>query len=174
MPTEKKKQIVSEFQDALSRCSVGILTDYRGLNVAQITELRRKLRAANMEYRVIKNSLAQIAAKNIGKEILVDKFTGPMAVALGYGEITEATKLLTEYIKNSKINMAIKGAFFDDTFIDEKGVDRLAKLPPKEVLIAQVLGGIQSPLYGIVNVLAGPIRGIMGVLNARMKQMEEM
>jgi len=173
MPTEKKQQIVAEFQEALSKCSVGILTDYRGLTMAQMTDLRRKMRAANMEYRVIKNSLAQIAAKNIGREELVSRFTGPMAVALGYGEIPDAARMLTEYIKASKSIMTIRGGFFEDVYLDEKGVEKLAKLPPLEVLIAQVLGGIQSPLYGIVNVLAGPMRGLMNVVQARMKQLEE-
>ena len=173
MPTEKKEKVVEEFQDALGRCTVGILTDYRGLTMAQMTDLRRKLRTANIEYRVIKNSLAQIAARNAGKEELVDYFNGPMAVALGFGEIPEPAKILAEYIKSSKSVMTIKGGFFENSVIDEKGVDKLAKLPSKEVLIAQVLGGLQSPLYGMVNVLAGPMRDIMGVLQARMKQLEE-
>ena len=173
MPTEKKEQIVAEFQAALEKCSVGILTDYRGLTMAQMTDLRRKLRAANIEYRVIKNSLAQVAAKNVGKEDLVPSFTGPMAVALGFGEIPDPAKVLTDYIKTSKSILKIKGGFFENSVLDADGVEKLAKLPPKDVLIAQVLGGIQSPLYGIVNVLAGTMRGIMNVLNARIKQLEE-
>ncbi len=173
MPNEKKEQIVTEFQESLEKCSVGILTDYRGLTMAEMTDLRRKLRAANIEYRVIKNSLAQIAAKNAGKEELAPKFTGPMAVAFGYGEIPEAAKILTDYIKAAKSILTIKGGFFEDSVLDAQGVEKLAKLPSKEVLIAQVLGGIQAPLYGIVNVLAGTMRGVMNVLNARIKQLEE-
>lgn len=173
MPTEKKEQIVAEFQAALEKCSVGILTDYRGLTMAEMTDLRRKLRAANIEYRVIKNSLAQIAARNAGKEDLAPSFTGPMAVAFGYGEIPEVAKVLTDYIKAAKSILAIRGGFFEDSVLDTQGVEKLAKLPSKEVLIAQVLGGIQAPLYGIVNVLAGTMRGVMNVLNARIKQLEE-
>ncbi len=173
MPTEKKEQIVAEFQQVMEKSTVGILTDYRGLTMAEMTDLRRKLRAANIEYRVIKNSLAQIAAKNLGKDELVPRFNGPMAVAFGHGEIPEAAKVLTEYIKASKSILTIKGGFFENTVLDAQGVEKLAKLPAKEVLIAQVLGGIQAPLYGIVNVLAGTLRGVMNVLNARIKQLEE-
>lgn len=173
MPTKKKENIVEDFQEALGRCTVGILTDYRGLTMAQMTDLRRKLRAANIEYRVIKNSLAQIAARNVGKEALVEYLNGPMAIALGFGEIPEPAKILAEYIKTTKSIMTIKAGFFENSVVDDKGVDRLAKLPSREVLIAQVLGGLQSPIYGIVNVLAGNLRGIMGVLQARMKQLEE-
>lgn len=173
MATEKKEQLVAEFQETMSKCSVGILTDYRGLTMAEMTDLRRKLRAANIEYHVIKNSLAQIAAKNLGKEELVPKFTGPMAVAFGYGEVPETARVLTDYIKAAKSILTIKGGFFENIVLDAQGVEKLSKLPSKEVLIAQVIGGIQAPLYGIVNVLAGTMRGIMNVLNARIKQLEE-
>lgn len=173
MPTEKKEQQVAELQDTMAKCSVGITTDYRGLTVAEMSTLRRKLRDANVEYKVVKNSLAQIAARNNGKDELADTFVGPMAIAFGFGEIPETAKVLTDYIKSSKSILTIKGGFFEDTILDAKGVERLAKLPSREVLIGQVLGGIQAPLYGLVNVLAGPMRGIMGVLQARMKQLEE-
>ena len=122
MPTEKKEKLVAELQDAFSRCSVGILTDYRGLTVAEMSTLRRKLREANVEYKVIKNSLAQIAATNAGKAALTDKFVGPMAIAFGFGEIPEAAKVVTEYIKSSKSILSIKGAFFEDEVLDAAGV----------------------------------------------------
>jgi large subunit ribosomal protein L10 len=173
MPTERKEQQVQELQDTFSRCQVGILTDYRGLTMAEMTVLRRKLREANIEYKVVKNSLAQIAARNAGKEKLTDKFVGPVAVAFGFGEPPEAARAVTDYIKASKSILTVKGGFFGDIILEASGVERLAKLPSKEVLIAQVLGGLQAPLYGLVNVLAGSVRGILNVLQARMKQLEE-
>jgi large subunit ribosomal protein L10 len=173
MPTEKKEKQVEELQDTFSRCQVGILTDYRGLTMAEMSVLRRKLREANIEYKVVKNSLALIAATKAGKEGLTDKLVGPVAVAFGFGEPPETARAITDYIKASKSILAIKGGFFGTEVLDAAGVERLAKLPSREVLIAQVLGGIQAPLYGLVNVLAGSVRGILNVLQARMKQLEE-
>ncbi len=173
MPTEKKEKQVEELQDTFSRARVGVLTDYRGLTMAEMSVLRRKLREANIEYKVVKNSLAQIAAKNAGKEALTDKFVGPVAVAFGFGEPPETAKAVVDYIKANKSILAVKAGFFGDTVLEAAGVEQLAKLPPKEVLIAQVLGGLQAPLYGLVSVLAGPVRGLQTVLQGRMKQLEE-
>ena len=173
MPTEKKEQQVAELQETISRAQVGILTDYRGLTMAEMTVLRRKLREANIEYKVVKNSLAQIAVKSAGKEGLADKFVGPVAVAFGFGEPPETAKVLTDYIKATKSILAIKAAFFGNEVLDAAGVDKLAKLPSRETLIAQMLGGLQAPLYGLVSVLAGPVRGLQTVLQGRMKQLEE-
>ncbi len=172
MATEKKEKIVESLQDTFSRCNVGILTDYRGLTTGEMNTLRRRLREAGIEYRVVKNSLAQFAVKNAGIEELADSFTGPVAVAFGYGEIPEPARVLTEYIRTTKSILSIKGGFFEDRVLGPREVESLAKLPSREVLISQVLAGMQSPIYGLVNVLAGPIRGIMGVLQARIQQLE--
>jgi len=94
------------------------------------------------------------------------------AVAFGYGEIPEPAKVLTDYIRTTKSVLSIKGGFFEDRVLSSRDVESLAKLPSREVLISQVLAGMQSPIYGLVNVLAGPIRGIMGVLQARIQQLE--
>jgi large subunit ribosomal protein L10 len=95
-----------------------------------------------------------------------------MAVALGYGDMSEAAKALTEYIRSTKSILSIKGGFLTDRVLTAKEIETLAKLPSKAVLISQVMAGIQSPIYGLVNVLAAPLRGMMGVLQARIQQME--
>lgn len=172
MATEKKEKIVESLRETFTRCNVGILTDYRGLTTAEIIDLRRKLREAGIEYRVVKNSLAQFAAKNAGIDELADSFTGPIAMAFGYGEIPEPAKVLTDYIRTTKSILSIKGGFLADRILSPGDVESLARLPSREVLIGQVLAGMQSPIYGLVNVLAGPIRGIMGVLQARIQQLE--
>jgi large subunit ribosomal protein L10 len=172
MATEKKQKIVESLRETFSRCSVSILTDYRGLTTAELNDLRRKLREANIEYRVVKNSLAQFAVRSAGMEELADSFAGPVAVAFGYGEITQPAKVLADYIRANKSVLAIKGGFLEDKVLGPKDVESLANLPSREVLIGQVLAGMQSPVYGLVNVLAGPVRGIMGVLQARIKQLE--
>jgi large subunit ribosomal protein L10 len=172
MPTEKKIQMVESLQEVFTKCTVGILTDYRGLTTAELTNLRRRLREAGIEYRVVKNSLAQFAAKQAGKEELASSFEGPVAVALGYGEIQAAAKSLDDYIRTTKSILSIKAGFMEGRVLSAGEVETLAKLPSREVLISQVMAGMQSPITGLVNVLAGPIRGLMGVLQARIQQLE--
>lgn len=172
MPTEKKVNLVESLQELFERCSIGILTDYRGLTTSELSDLRRKLREAGVEYRVVKNSLAQIAFRQYGQEAMADLFNGPVAVALGYGEVPETAKVLTEYITANKSTLEVKSGFYGDTVLSAKDIESLAKLPTKEVLIAQVIGGIQSPITGLVSVLAGPVRNMMGVLQARITQLE--
>jgi len=120
----------------------------------------------------VKNSLAQFAAKKAGMGELADSFSGPVAVAFGYGEIPDVAKVLTDYIRTTKSILRIKGGFLSDRVLSPGDVASLARLPSREVLIGQVLAGMQSPIYGLVNVLAGPIRGVMGVLQARIQQLE--
>jgi large subunit ribosomal protein L10 len=172
MATEKKAKIVESLQETFSRSRAGVLTDYRGLTTADMNELRRKFREAGIEYRVVKNSLAQLALKQVGMGDLAGTLTGPMAIAFDFSDSPVVAKVLADYLRVSKSILGIKGGFLADRVLSPKEVETLAKLPPKSVLIAQVMAGMQSPIYGLVNVLAGPIRGVMGVLQARIKQLE--
>jgi large subunit ribosomal protein L10 len=172
MPTEKKEKAVESLRQVFAKCNIGIMTDYRGMKTSELNELRRKLKEANVEYKVVKNSLAQIAAKNAGLDYLEGAFQGPMAVAFGYGDITKAVKTLTDYIRTSKSLLIIKAGFLEDRILTAKELETLARLPSREVLLSRVIGGMQSPIYGLVNVLAGPIRNMMGVLQARIQQLE--
>jgi large subunit ribosomal protein L10 len=172
MATETKVKIVASLQEALSRCRLGVLTDYRGLTTAELNELRRKLRESGIEYRVVKNSLAQIAARQAGMDTLAGSFEGPVAVAFDYSESLAAAKVLADYIRTNKSILNVKGGFLRERMLNPAEVDTLAKLPPKQVLISQVMAGIQSPIYGLVNVLAAPIRGMIQVLQQRIQQME--
>jgi large subunit ribosomal protein L10 len=172
MATEKKVKTVAEIEAIFSRCSIGIFTDYRGLTTADLNDLRRKLREAKVDYKVVKNTLAIIAARNAGLEHLADSLQGPMAIAFGYGEMTGAARTLTEYIRNTKSVMSIKGGFLTDRVLTFQDVETLARLPSQAVLISQVMAGLQGPIYGLVNVLAAPIRGMLQVLQGRIQQME--
>ncbi len=172
MPTKKKIELVENLQEVFSKCNIGILTDYRGLTTAELTDLRRKLRESGVEYRVVKNSLAQFAARQAGMNELAGSFEGPVAIAVGYGEPPVAAKVLDDYIRTTKSILNIKCGFLTDRLLTSQDISALAKLPSREVLISQVMAGIQSPITGLVNVLAGPIRGMMGVLQARIQQLE--
>ena len=172
MAREKKAQVIDELREVFSKCNISILTDYRGLTAAVINDLRRKLRESGVEYRVVKNTLARFAAERAGRSELADLFEGPIAVASGYSEITEPARVLTEFIRNSRLELGIKGGFLSDRLLTPGDVATLSTLPSREILISQVMAGIQSPIVSLVGVLANPIRGIQGVLQARMKQLE--
>ncbi len=173
MSREKKAQIIDELQETFSKCSIGILTDYRGLSVPQMTSLRRRLDESGIEYRVVKNTLARFAAERGGKEELVNSFEGPIAIAFGYGDITEPARALADYIRTSKATLNIKGGFLADRLLTLEEVKTLSTLPSREVLLARVLGGLNIPILALVNCLAAPIRGFTGVLQARIQQLEE-
>jgi large subunit ribosomal protein L10 len=170
---EEKAQLIDSLQEIFSKCSVGVLTDYRGLTAAEMTELRRKFREASVEYRVVKNTLARFAAERAGKDELVGFFEGPVAIAFGYGDITEPAKALAAYIEEAKVEMTVKGGFLPDRMLSAEEVETLSKLPSRDILLAKVVGGIKSPLTALVGRLSAPMTGLVGVLQARIKQLEE-
>jgi len=169
---QKKAQIIDKLQEALAKCSVGILTDYRGLSTPEVTNLRCRLRESGIEYKVVKNTLARFAAQRAGREDLVSCFEGPVAIAFGYGDITEPAKILADYIRTSKASLSIEGGFLSDRLLTEDDVMTLSTVPSREQLIAKVVGGMQSPISALVGGLGAPIRQIMEVLQARIQQLE--
>ena len=172
MSKEKKAETIDRFKNTFSKCSIGILTDYRGLSNSEITALRRRLGDSSIEYRVVKNTLARFAAERAGKAYLSGSFVGPVAIALGYGDVTEPAKILADYINTSRSTLTIKGGFLGDRMLTSEEVSTLARLPSREILLAKLLGGMQSPVAGLVNCLSAPITGLARVLQARIKQME--
>jgi large subunit ribosomal protein L10 len=169
---EQKEQVVDELKEAISRCSSGVLTDYKGLSNAELTLLRRRLRELGIEYRVVKNTLARFAAKNAGKDFLAGSFEGPVAIAFGYGDVIEPAKAIMAYMRASDSILSIKGGFLGDRLLSQEDVKSLATIPSREVLIAQVLAGMQAPITGLVNCFAHPLREFSGILQARIKQLE--
>ena len=172
MSREKKALIINSLEEAFSKCNIGILTDYRGLTTAEITALRRRLQESGIEYKVVKNTLARFAAARAGKDDLVSSFEGPIAIAFGYNDITEPAKVLASYIRDSKVNLGIKGGFSGDRLFTSEEVMTLSTLPSREILLARVVGGIQSPITTLVSHLTTPMRGFVGVIQARIKQLE--
>ncbi|HEY90652.1 MAG TPA: 50S ribosomal protein L10 [Dehalococcoidia bacterium] len=172
MSRAKKTQIIEELQEEISESSIGILTDYRGLTNSQITVLRRKIQESNGSYRVVKNTLARFAAERADKADLGGGFEGPVAIAFGYGDMSEISKTLTDYIRTSGATVSIKSGFISDRVLTAEEIINIANLPPREVLLARVVGGMKSPINGLVNCLASPLRGLAGVLQARIQQLE--
>ena len=172
MSREKKAQIIDSLQEIFSGCSIGILTDYRGLSALEMAALRNRLREAGIEYRVVKNTLARFAAQRAGKEGLPDFFEGPIAIAFGYGDVAESARALADYIRISKVELSIKGGFLSGRLLTSGEVMTLSTLPSREVLLARVVGGMQSPITTLVSYLTAPMRGLVGVIQARIKQLE--
>jgi large subunit ribosomal protein L10 len=170
MPTEKKEHVVDELSEKLSTSAAAIITDYRGLSVAQMGDLRNKLRQVGVEYAVAKNTLTSLAAKKAGVEVIEPTLAGPTAIAFVKDDPVAAAKAIVDYARISKI-LSVKGALLQGQLISASQVEALAMLPPREVLIARLLGQIQAPLYGFVSVLSGPARSFAYLLQARIDQL---
>ena len=172
MIKEQKAQIIDRLQQLFSKCSIGILTDYRGLSASEMTSLRRKLGESGIEYKVVKNTLARFAAERAGKDDLVSLFEGPVAMTFGYGDITEPARALADYIRTEKASLSIKGGFLGDRLLTSEDVMTLSTLPSREVLLAKILGGMQAPVFALLSCLTTPVAGFMRVLQTRIQQLE--
>ncbi len=170
---EKKEKAVSELSGVFNQSSAAILADYRGLSTDAMTQLRRRLHDSNTSCRVVKNTLARLAAKETGKDWLVEHLEGPLAIVFSYDDEVGPSRALMGYLKESGAEMTIKGGFVGERWMTAAEMTALATLPPREVLIAKMLGGMQAPISGLVSVLSGPMRGLAVVLSSRMKQLEE-
>lgn len=168
---EQKAPVVQAIREKIEASQSLVLTDYRGLNVSEVTELRVKLREAGVEFKVLKNTLTKRAAAEVGLEGLDPYLEGPTAIAFGMSDAVAPAKVLSEFAKAHK-NLEIKAGVVDGKVIDVDGVKALADLPSREVLLAQVLGGMQTPMYGFAGSLAGVLRKFAYALNAIKEQKE--
>jgi len=169
---EKKGVIVDDYTERLRRCQAVLVTEYRGLTVKQLEALRRELRGCESEMVISKNSLMTRALTDLGMAAPESLLTGPTAVAFCFGELAAPAKALGKWAKDSKI-LVVRGGIIGQSVFDEAGVQALSELPSRDQMRAQVVGTLQSPLSGLVNVLAGPVRGFLNVLNARIGQLEQ-
>lgn len=172
MPTEKKEENIKRIEEFLSGCKIAIVTDYRGMSVTEMSQLRSRLRNAKSEYHVIKNTLASIAADRAGREELKTLLRDPSAVAFGYGDITEPAKILVNYIRSSKTPLSIKGGLLDRRVLSSEELTTLSSLPTTEILISQVIQQMQAPISSLLAILNANLRGFIGVLQARKQQLE--
>ena len=169
----EKGAIVEEIRSRFERAGSVVLVDYRGINVAQVTELRRQFRQAGVEYVVLKNTLVKRALKELDVSALDSLLEGPSAFAFGYDDPVAPAKVLDEFITKTKIeHLEIKGGLVDGHFIDVSGVKALASLPSKEVLIAKMMGSLNAPITNFVGVLSATLRSLVYALEAVRKQKE--
>lgn len=172
MPTQAKMQEVEEFSKVLQDASAVVLTDFTGLDVASVSELRTKCRAAGVHYRVIKNTLAKraIAASNL--ESLATMLEGPNAWAIHATDQVTAAKILSEFAKSHQ-NLKIRGGLVDGRIVTVEQIQALAKLPGREVLLAQTLAAMQAPLAGFAGALTSLLRGFATAVDAYAKKRTE-
>ena len=150
---ESKKAIVAGIKEKFEKAQTVVVVDYRGLTVAEDTELRTQLRNAGVEYVVLKNTMIHLATKEMGyADQLSAHLEGPTAVAFGYEDMIAPAKILSEFSKKAK-KMTIKCGVCDGDFLDEAGVQALANLPSKEVLIAKIMGSMMSSVSKFVYLL---------------------
>ena len=176
MPTEKKIENVERIKGWFDEATIIIATDPTGMGVSAMTDLRRALRESDVEFRVIKNRLAYLAADAAGKPWLKEIIEGPTGLVFGYDQVTEPAKALSGYIRSNRSPLTIKKAAFEERVLTSDQVESLASLPSKDVLIARLMGQLQAPISGLAQVLNGPVgglaRALQGVVESRSEAQE--
>ncbi len=167
MLREEKAKIIEELAEALSKSPIVLLTDYKGLSVEEITKLRDELYEVNAKYRVAKNTLIKLAFKKAGLplEDIESSLEGNTALLYTEGDAVMALKALYKFIKETK-KPVVKCGLMDGKFITEQDAKEFSKLPPRDVLLAQLVGQMQAPIYGLHAVLSGTLRKLLYALNA--------
>ena len=169
---DKKQQMVASYVDQMSKSQAIILTDYCGLTVAQFMDLRKRLRENSGGLQVIKNSLFKLALEKAGISVPTDGIEGTLAASYCFGEVPPVAKTLADFSKESEF-LKLRGAILGSQLLDGAGVQALADLPPREVLLAQLLGAVQGPMGGLVSTINAPLRELVQVLKARSEQGQE-
>lgn len=159
MPTEAKRAKVAELVEVFSKSSAAVVSDYRGLTVSDLAKVRRELRDKGISYRVVKNRLGKIAAEQAGRNELATLLVGPSAVALGGADESALARALLDALRPYR-QVSIRGAVVGRTVVEGDAITRLATLPPREVLLAQLAGSIASPLSTMASLLAAPLRNL--------------
>ncbi|WP_097002670.1 50S ribosomal protein L10 [Lacrimispora amygdalina] len=149
---ELKQPVVNEIKELLDGAETAVVVDYRGITVAQDTELRKKLREAGISYKVYKNTMIRFAAKGTAFEGLDPVLEGPTAIAVSKTDATAPARILAEFAKTAPA-LEIKGGVVEGVFYDAQGMQKISVIPSREILLGKLLGSIQSPITNFVRVL---------------------
>jgi large subunit ribosomal protein L10 len=163
---ENKQQLINELHEKLKNAKAVFLADFRGMSVSQATSLRNDLRKADVEYRVVKNTLLEMASKGTDKESLSPHYAGPTAIAFSYDDPVVAAKVLTKAAKEQQATFKLKAAVLTGKPITVSEIQALADLPSREVLIAKLLGTMNAPIANFVGTLAAVPGSFVRVLEA--------
>jgi large subunit ribosomal protein L10 len=170
MPTEKKADTISELEERIANAQLMILTDYRGLKVSDLQGLRGQLRGVGAEFYVAKNTLTRIAANNKGITSLDATLEGPTALVFAGEDVVGPSKVINDFVRTSRI-LTVKGALLQGKAVAADQVEALASLPPKEELIATIVGALDAPISNIVFALDFAITEFTSLLDARVAQL---
>jgi large subunit ribosomal protein L10 len=171
MPTQRKVESVADLTDKLTRTQLTLVTDYRGLTVAEITDLRKKLRDTGAELIVAKNTLTLRAAKETGHEALESLLSGPTALAFAFQDAAKTAKAISDFNKCPK-KLVVRGGMLGNALLGENVLDQVSSLPTREQVLAQIVGGVAAPVSGVVGVINAAITNVLYALQARIDQIE--
>jgi large subunit ribosomal protein L10 len=166
MKVDAKKDVVKEIAGKLDSARAFYLTDFTGLNVKNMTALRAQLRAAGIEYLVVKNSLAQRAVKSLEVPDIAEFFIGPTGLVIGIQDAVSPAKVLTEFAKEHNDKPTVKVGIVEGEIVDAVGVGKLAKLPPKEQLLAELAGVLEAPMVSLVAMMQAMLYEVAGLIDA--------
>ena len=170
---DSKKKILQDLIAKLKESKGVVLTDYQGMNVFQISKLRNELKEKRVEFKIFKNTLMEKASEELNVEDLTKDLIGCTAMAFCSDDGIAPARLLKEYFKNNKIDLKIKSGLIDGRVFSPEKIMEIASLPSKDVLIAQMINGVKSPIYSLVFILQGPLRGLIYTLEAVKIQKEK-
>lgn len=169
MPSKIKEQTVAQIEERFKECGNVVISEYQGLNVEEITELRKLLRHSKAEYKVLKNSLTKIALSNLGHKDLAQFFDGPIGIVFEKGDPAVACKTLVAFSKEHE-KFKIKSGMLDGQVIDVNQINRIAKLPSRQVLLAKLASAVAGPMQNFARVLNAPLQGLVNSLNQASKK----
>ncbi len=149
---ELKQPIVAEIAELLDGAQAAVVVDYRGLTVAQDTELRKQLREAGVTYKVYKNTMIRFAAKGTAFEALEPNLEGPTAIAISKTDATAPARILAEFAKKAP-KLELKAGVVEGTYYDQKGINAVASIPSRDVLLGRLFGSMQSPIANFARVI---------------------
>ncbi len=170
MPTDRKIGQVEEIKKLIEEATVAISTDYTGMSVDDMNDLRRALREHGVIYRIVKNRLTELAADAAGKPEIKEIVQGPTGVAFGFGDPVEPARAIADFLKaNTRSTLKVRAGIMGDRPLSESDVEHLASLPSRDQLIAQLMGQLQGPMSGLAYVLNAPVNGLATVLQRKVE-----
>jgi len=173
-PTPRKAAEVEELKQLISDATLAISAQYSGLSVAEMSALRRRLRDAGLNVRVVKNTLFRIAAREAGKPNFAELAIGPTAILFGHDDVARAARAVQEYVRTSRTSFAVQAAWLDGEVLSgPDSLNELASIPSREQLLANLMGGLRSPIQTFASLLNGTIQQFASLIDARARQLEE-
>jgi large subunit ribosomal protein L10 len=170
MPTQKKMDSVAELKARIEKATLIAGTEYRGLRVKDMQTMRRAMRQGGLEVKVVKNTLLKLAAEEAGQPDLMQIIEGPTALAFADGDVIEASKALTGFLQGAPAGFAIRGGYMDGAVLTLADLREMVKIPPRPVLIATLMGQLQSPLAGFIGLMDAPLYELSGLVRVMLSE----